>query len=1017
MSGDGFGADQGNQSQGSSYLNQWSTFADESGEEAGYEAGSYADVRPPIERLLDEGAELEDLLDDDELLEELRRGNPRLVARLCAPEALRALAALVVYGELPHDDGLNERRELPFQKRRRPWIATEVLTSSIEDVPLGLLRPDGHSEDGEEAPVDVLWGFLDLEPCGDFSTAAAGYSCSVVWGLLSRWTSELALHLQRRKPAKLLERMLARLDSRPCVELLAALLCADDASRLVFPVEGLVLRLIRCLEEASALPGDALEHVSFVLDVLFARACAGALCCGDALLQQLAACDAAPALVSRALGAGRRPAQDAAAAVLGSAVSHLHYISPSALLPLRGDELRLPLPRLLPQNSVAPLLPPSALMPPPPPPPPVAPPPLPPVEPPSLHDGAFEDEAEPEPEEGGHLSNPFDDDPPDGDGDGDGDLAGMMDVGDLSPPAAGVLSQADDADAVPFNPFDDEVAPSTPPPSPPRPHQPSGAEAVSAAAFAVVGEVCARLPVLCGALDLALDCEQRRRRRAPRRGRSLQAPRGRGRTDSGGGSSSGGEPLFLDESDDDDRRDGGGGSSSGGEPLYGGGSSSDDERKGESAAAGVKRVHDFHPLERQPLAQEAAPASPEAAAAGEEAPAAPPEPEMPACSTIAEVVRLLALLARSGRGDFLDAALELRLLPRCLGLMPCYPRSSLLHNTVQSLISEAVASESHGTRLAAQLLGDVPALAVFREAFSLAHAARLALLEDAVGPPGGFRLGASRRNRRRRAPVALAMERRPLYMGQLCALVGDLRELAAREPEVANALEQADEAMGYRDDVLPELESVMDAQSRPLGGGVLAPEDRAVLDAAAAARDHGFTAVTEEPSTESDLKPFLARAMAHLDDDDEEADLNLEDLRDFGDGDEEVIYCDNERHLEPLGAGACRSGPSGVAAELEAEEAEEEELPSYAARSGADETRGSDLRGAAFPQLVDDGLDDLLPPPPPPALPAPPELPEQPEPIETLASNGEREAESIADSGASSGDVIANTTGSASEAA
>jgi hypothetical protein len=324
-----------------------------------------ADIDPlsPLEVLLKANppCSIESLVDDDLILLEFHYGNPRLLERLSAPEGLRVLLEHVT--QVPrHIESDAEAADRTL--RRRPWIASELLTNGDSSFFDAFWGPEGAEL------LDVAMAFLDRVPDPPTSTVLSSYFCSCMTTLLERGTAEVARHLRQRDPGELFECFLRRLESRSFAELLALIACATLPEYRVFPVQDLVLRFISNFDRRD-LGADVLEHIVLILEVLLARASTGMVIDSDQLVLQFTDPEVVARLVDQALRGctvdGCSASSAAAASMLAITVFHTFTLSPDPLLPTRSPEFR-PLP-LSPRPSS------SFGRPQPPPPPPAAPPP------------------------------------------------------------------------------------------------------------------------------------------------------------------------------------------------------------------------------------------------------------------------------------------------------------------------------------------------------------------------------------------------------------------------------------------------------------------------------------------------------------------------------------------------------------------------------------------------------------------------------------------------------------------
>lgn len=302
--------------------------------------------------LLEDSTSIDALLDEPEIVQECRSGNIRLQERLCAPEALRVLVEYITSEPL----GVPE-----MSARRRPYVAAELLSCdcllealllSLEPAPDPALpslvpplsAPHECASVAGPSVAHILWGFLDSEPGAATAPVLAGYFCAIAASLFLRGPEKVALFLQHRGAVRLLERFVLWLEFRCVAELLTLLLCGAGPQQ-VFPSDSVVGPLLECLgapRHAWLNGSTAKEHAALVLDALLSRAVEGDLHHGgEELLVCLSAADIVTSLVQQVTCPGADAAVAAAvAALLSSALAQTHGLQPDLRFPPRGPELR-----------------------------------------------------------------------------------------------------------------------------------------------------------------------------------------------------------------------------------------------------------------------------------------------------------------------------------------------------------------------------------------------------------------------------------------------------------------------------------------------------------------------------------------------------------------------------------------------------------------------------------------------------------------------------------------------------
>uniref|UniRef100_A0A7S0WRG6 Uncharacterized protein n=1 Tax=Chlamydomonas leiostraca TaxID=1034604 RepID=A0A7S0WRG6_9CHLO len=173
----------------------------------------------PIEQLLDkEEFTLEELLDEDDLIQECKSLNGRLVAFLRERSTVEQLVRYLVEPALDADD--------PKRTYKYPFTACEVFCCEVEAVFNTLL------EDAEL--MQLLFSLLDQPaPLSTSSSSkTAGYFGRVVGNLLLRKTNEMMQYLQEN--IGLLEKLVAHVDTTSIADIIKRLVGADEQSSILF---------------------------------------------------------------------------------------------------------------------------------------------------------------------------------------------------------------------------------------------------------------------------------------------------------------------------------------------------------------------------------------------------------------------------------------------------------------------------------------------------------------------------------------------------------------------------------------------------------------------------------------------------------------------------------------------------------------------------------------------------------------------------------------------------------------
>ncbi|KAH8553437.1 SIT4 phosphatase-associated protein-domain-containing protein [Umbelopsis sp. PMI_123] len=161
-----------------------------------------------IDSLLDkEDVSLDELFEDDDLLQEAKTHNQKLINFLCAPDILKQLVHLITADDLPDHQSL-----------KYPYLASEILSCEIPALVDAIVLDH----------LDLLsksWSIFDTDDT--LGTLQTGYFCKVNAVLLAKRTSEMIAFIKSRD--NIIDKMISHL---------------DDAS----PVGDLLLTLVRCEE-------------------------------------------------------------------------------------------------------------------------------------------------------------------------------------------------------------------------------------------------------------------------------------------------------------------------------------------------------------------------------------------------------------------------------------------------------------------------------------------------------------------------------------------------------------------------------------------------------------------------------------------------------------------------------------------------------------------------------------------------------------------------------------------------
>eukprot|EP00898_Chlorokybus_atmophyticus_P006957 jgi/Chlat1/7262/Chrsp58S06905 len=163
----------------------------------------------PVETVLDRGNyTLEDLLDEDDLIQECKSQNGRLIAFLRARPQVEALLRYLV--EQPEDESDQKR------KFKYPFLACEVFTCEIDVIFTTLLE--------DEELMNLLFGFLRRP--APLSALLAGYVGKVITCLLAKRPHDVMTYL--RSHMNVLQQLVDHVQTTSITEVIVRLVGADE---------------------------------------------------------------------------------------------------------------------------------------------------------------------------------------------------------------------------------------------------------------------------------------------------------------------------------------------------------------------------------------------------------------------------------------------------------------------------------------------------------------------------------------------------------------------------------------------------------------------------------------------------------------------------------------------------------------------------------------------------------------------------------------------------------------------
>jgi len=153
---------------------------------------------------------LEELLDEEEILQEVKSQNKKLLDFLTEPATLLKLFEYITKD--PPDDADPKRRF------KYPFLACEILSSEIWQITEAIFR--------DESLLDVLFSFLDKE--GPLNPLLASYTSRVAIVLLARRTAEVLGYIKKKE--SIIPKFIVHLASASIMELLLKIIGSEETS-------------------------------------------------------------------------------------------------------------------------------------------------------------------------------------------------------------------------------------------------------------------------------------------------------------------------------------------------------------------------------------------------------------------------------------------------------------------------------------------------------------------------------------------------------------------------------------------------------------------------------------------------------------------------------------------------------------------------------------------------------------------------------------------------------------------
>ncbi|XP_072858434.2 serine/threonine-protein phosphatase 6 regulatory subunit 2 isoform X1 [Pogona vitticeps] len=166
-----------------------------------------------VDKLLDkEGVALQELMEEDDLLQECKAQNRKLVDFLCQPPCLEELVNLIT-----HEPPLDMEEKVRF---RYPNTACELLTSDLPQINDRL--------GGDEGLLNLLYGFLEQEP--PLNPLLASFVSKTIGNLIARKTEQVISFL--RTKTQFIDLVLKHIDTSAMMDLLLRLISCVEPAQL-----------------------------------------------------------------------------------------------------------------------------------------------------------------------------------------------------------------------------------------------------------------------------------------------------------------------------------------------------------------------------------------------------------------------------------------------------------------------------------------------------------------------------------------------------------------------------------------------------------------------------------------------------------------------------------------------------------------------------------------------------------------------------------------------------------------
>ncbi|XP_043824363.1 serine/threonine-protein phosphatase 6 regulatory subunit 2 isoform X2 [Dromiciops gliroides] len=165
-----------------------------------------------VDKLLDkEDVTLHELMDEDDILQECKAQNRKLLDFLCRQQCMEELVSLIT-----HDPPLDMEEKVRF---KYPNTACELLTSDVPQI--------NDKLGGDETLLNILYDFLDHEP--PLNPLLASFFSKTIGNLIARKTEQVITFLKKKD--QFISLVLKHIDTSAMMDLLLRLIsCVEPAA-------------------------------------------------------------------------------------------------------------------------------------------------------------------------------------------------------------------------------------------------------------------------------------------------------------------------------------------------------------------------------------------------------------------------------------------------------------------------------------------------------------------------------------------------------------------------------------------------------------------------------------------------------------------------------------------------------------------------------------------------------------------------------------------------------------------